>query len=326
MRIFTKLIFLFLAFIPLVVQAQTVNIGTSGTTTSVTPVYAFFGYTYSQQIVLQSEINASGNITAIQFQTNAASSSYANSNGWTIYMGSTTQSSFASTTSWIPVSSMTQVFSGTVTYPAAAGWFTINLTTPFPYSNINNLVIAVDENVAGYGSSAGVFKAITTTTARSIAYYDDSINPNPSAPPTANTPYTTLAQMKLEGLSLQGCQAPTSPSVSGINATSANLAWTAAAGGTASTGYDWKVVAAGAGSTGSAVSSGTTTSGAVTASATGLSSSISYDFYVRNNCSGSTNSSWVGPINFATPCSTISLNVTQSFEGGTSIPDRKSVV
>ena len=151
-------------------------------------------------------------------------------------------------------------------------------------------------------------------------YYSDSTNPDPAAPPTASTTSTALAQMKLEGLILQGCQAPTLPLVSMVTASSANCSWTATAGGTASTGYDWKVVAAGAGSLGTAVSSGTTASGVVTASATGLSSSTSYDFYVRNNCSGATNSGWAGPTNFATPCSTISLNVIQGFEAGTTIP------
>ena len=38
-------------------------------------------------------------------------------------MGNTSKTSFASTTDWVPSSGLSQVFSGTVTFPAAeTGW------------------------------------------------------------------------------------------------------------------------------------------------------------------------------------------------------------
>lgn len=100
-------------------------------------------------------------------------------------MGHTTKTAFASTSDWIQSSAMTQVFSGTVTFPSSQGWMEITLNTAFNYNNTQNLVIAVDENAAGYATNNGRFVAAQTTSNTCIYYYDDSTNPNPVSPPAA---------------------------------------------------------------------------------------------------------------------------------------------
>ena len=178
--------------------AQTVTIGSGNNTGSKLPVVPFYGYSYSQQIVLKSELETSGNITKLSFYSSGTAIG-SNSNTWTIYMGHTTKSTFGSNTDWILSSAMTQVFSGTVPGFPEAGWFTITLTTPFAYNNVDNLVVSVDENGEGYNGSASYARIWTTPVAnRAIYYQDDSVNPDPATINLTGIRTTYMSQMQLE--------------------------------------------------------------------------------------------------------------------------------
>ena len=156
----------------------------NGTSDLSLPIEPFYGYTYSQSIFLQSELNmVNQRIEKIWYHWNGAAEA-THSNNWTIYMGHTTNTSLADGTSWIPLSNLTQVFTGEVALPATAGWIEIMLTSPFVYNNTDNLVIAVDENEASYDGSSEYFYCTSATTARSIRYYNDNTNPDPATPPT----------------------------------------------------------------------------------------------------------------------------------------------
>ncbi len=182
-----------------------VQIG-SGTSTSTNyPIYSCYGYNYSQQIYTGAEITAGGGqtglITKIRFFVSTNASTPANFNQWTVYLGNTSQDGLASTSAWIPVSSMSQVFSGTIN-PVAGSWCEIVLTTPFAYTG-SNLVVAIDENAPGFSCTAS-WSSFTSTSLpssakRSMLYYSDGTNPNPSSPPTASTSSgTTRAQVQFE--------------------------------------------------------------------------------------------------------------------------------
>jgi len=152
-----------------------ITIGTGTATGQSLPMEPFYGYTYSQSIYLQSEINIANNcIKKISWQYNGNSA-------WTdaikIYMGHTSLTSIASTSSWIPQANLTQVYDGNITTTTTSGWITITLDTPFYYNNTQNLVIAVDENTSGYHSSSDEFYCTSVTGNRSIRYYSDSTNP-----------------------------------------------------------------------------------------------------------------------------------------------------
>lgn len=193
--------------------ALTVQIGPDGATptTSYFPIYGLYGYNYSQQIYFPSEIGYAAPITKIRFWY--VSGTITNSKDWVIYMGHTTQSDFSTTTSWIPLTSLTQVFAGDVSsiMTGSAGWKEITLTTAFNYNNTDNLVIAVDENTSGYASmSWGGYTPGTTY--RGIEYYNDSTNPNPSSPPTANYRGTTIDRIQLEMTVVGYPGVPTNPS------------------------------------------------------------------------------------------------------------------
>jgi hypothetical protein len=144
------------------------------------PIYPYYGYTYSQSIFLQSEIQIPGKrIEKVRYYWNGVSEATV-SNDWVIYLGHTSQSVL---TDWIPLGSLQQCFAGEVPLPGTAGWIEITLTTPFIYNNTDNLVICVDENEASYDSNICYFYCTGSAGARSIRYYNDTTNPDPAAPP-----------------------------------------------------------------------------------------------------------------------------------------------
>ncbi|MDP8231616.1 MAG: choice-of-anchor D domain-containing protein [Candidatus Zophobacter franzmannii] len=149
------------------------------------PIEPFYGYSYSQTIYLQTELNVQNQrIESILYHYDGAGT-LSNEYEWVIYMGHTTETQFASTTSWLPITGFTEVFNATIPPPTGEGWIEFILDTPFVYNNTDNLVVAVEENQQAYGSSAEDFYCSAVSTPRSIYYYNDSTNPDPAAPPAA---------------------------------------------------------------------------------------------------------------------------------------------
>ncbi|MCB5270494.1 MAG: choice-of-anchor J domain-containing protein [Candidatus Cloacimonetes bacterium] len=130
-----------------------VMIGDGTVTNMYLPLNPAVNYNYSQTLYLQNEIDISGQrIEKLYYNWNGTSIG-TNCKDWTIYMGHTNKTVFASTTDWIPVGNLSPVFSGELTLPASAGWIEIVLTAPFVYNNSDNLVIAVNETSPGNAGS-----------------------------------------------------------------------------------------------------------------------------------------------------------------------------
>ncbi|MFA6057990.1 MAG: T9SS type A sorting domain-containing protein [Taibaiella sp.] len=187
---------------------STLTVGTGTTSGYLAPLYSCYGYSYTQQIYTAAQIIAanggvapsSNTITKIRFFSNSSSTTTtAASNGWTIYMGSTATSTFASNTSWVPLASMSQVFTGTVTFPAPGNWVELVLATPFVWDGTSNIVVAVDENVASWNCTL-YWNSTVTTGAQTIYYYNDYTNPDPASPPTAGGTTTTRPNIQFEFL------------------------------------------------------------------------------------------------------------------------------
>ncbi len=156
-----------------------------GTVTEVhLPIEPYYGYTYSQSIYTASELNLGVS------QINKIAYHYNGNSTWTdnivVYMGNTTKTSFSSTSDWIALANITEVYNGTFTAPATAGWVEITLDTPFTYDGSSNLVIGIDENTSGYHASDDEFYCYSSGSNRSIYYYSDSINPDPASPVSGN--------------------------------------------------------------------------------------------------------------------------------------------
>lgn len=180
-------------------QALTITIGDlySTATSSYFPINCYYNYSYTQQIYTQSQIGNAGEIQKLRF--NYYSGTATNSSNWVIYLGHTTRTNFPSYTSsnWIPVTAMTQVFNGTVTFPGAPGWMEVTLSTPFQYNNVDNLVLAVDENTPNSASSYVYWQGFSSALNSGIYHYSNTVNANPAAPPNAVNTNAFLSELQI---------------------------------------------------------------------------------------------------------------------------------
>ncbi|PKN74855.1 MAG: hypothetical protein CVU49_06915 [Candidatus Cloacimonetes bacterium HGW-Cloacimonetes-2] len=232
------LLIMLVLFITGLAFADTVQVGTGTATSSYLPIYGLYGYNYTQQIYTQAQIGVAGNITKIRFYY--VSGTITNSKDWVVYMGHTTKTTFATTTDWEPLANLTQVFAGDVTslVPLANNWMEITLTTPFAYNNTSNLIVAVDENTAGYASMS--WGAFTSGANTGIYYSSDTVNPDPAAPPAATSRTATIDRIQFVFPNSAAPLAPTlvAPFNGGWALTGDKLYWTPTAGGSDANTYD----------------------------------------------------------------------------------------
>lgn len=196
----TKFLLSCLLFLSMTFSAQ-ITLGSGSTDVGVAPISTYYGYSYVQQIFTKQEINASaaGNITGLKFYIDPAMS-ISSSSQWVVYLGLTNKTSFSTDSDWIPAAQLTQVFSGTVSNNN--GVIEIVFPTPFAYNNTSNLVIAAEENSAGYDNNdydeaMYVYNGAQNST---IYYKDDYTNPDPASPPATGNLVNYKSVVTFEGL------------------------------------------------------------------------------------------------------------------------------
>ncbi len=160
-------------------QQGEITIGNGTSTTSYVPMHCNYDYSYSQTIYTSSEI-IGGTISQIAYYMTSSTS---RTEVIDIYAGNTTKNSFSSTTDYVPLSSLTQVYSGSCTF--VQGWNYITLTTPFIYNGTDNLVIAVDKNTGGYSSRT--WQSHTASFTSCMYFYQDNTNIDPNSPTTTSS-------------------------------------------------------------------------------------------------------------------------------------------
>lgn len=205
-----------------------IQLGSGTGTNSYFPLYYLYDYSYTQTIYTAAEMNAQGALTAATitkiYYKPTASVSTSNWKDWVIYMGNTTQAGFSSTTNYIPVANMTEVFNGQILANTMANtWIEINLATPFNWDGTSNIVVAVDENTMGWGSSpnwAG-YTLAPSSGSKGIYFYQDNNNISPSSPSATSSGTTNnVAQIRFDGTLLPSCtgtpNAGTVPATIGI--------------------------------------------------------------------------------------------------------------
>ncbi len=271
-----------------------VVIGNGAVTGQGLPIEPFYGYSYSQVIYTQAEIGGAMNIAEIQYSL-TPSSTLPNSNDWVIYMGHTSKAQFNSNTDWIDVTTLTQVYSGTIT--ANAGVVAVILDTPFAYNGTDNLVIAVDENNSGYDESSDDFycTAISGET-RGLIYRNDSTNPDPAAPPTASYTRDYIANIVL--IDPAACLSPYDIAVSPLG-TDANVTWS---DDNDPPPYNWEyeLVNVTAGDSPTGVPTGTFNSSP--GILTSLTPGVDYEIYMRSVCNpGVDYSPWTSAVSWHQP-------------------------
>lgn len=137
------------------------------------PTQTYYNYSYTQQIFDATELGSiSAEFTGIEFQYYYSSTI---ARRIAIYMGTTNQSTFTSTSNPIPLSSLTQVYNGTVNFQRYEDyWYPITFNQPFAYDGVSNLVIAVVDSTGSYQSGYPRFYGHNCNQSKSIYYYRDS--------------------------------------------------------------------------------------------------------------------------------------------------------
>ena len=161
------------------IVARTVGAGGS---TGRMPLDMFYKSSLFETVYLASELNIGGLLTGVQFYNSFSTNITASPTK--IWIGETTQTDLSA--GWIPSTELTQVFDGNVDYPNGPNNILITLTTPYPYGGGNMVVMVQRPLDAAYYSSSDVFVTQSgTVTGRTRNLYSDSINYDPTAPPTA---------------------------------------------------------------------------------------------------------------------------------------------
>ena len=268
-----------------------------GTTYSYMPSYIFYNYCYTQQIYYDAEIgDGMDTITAISFYTSSSLSS----RNIQLYLGNTNQSSFSSVNDYIPVDSLTLVYTGSF---SGTGWITLNFDTLFVRQPGRNLVVATDDNTGSYVSSIPF--AATSAPNRSIYFYQDGSDINPASPSaTSNSVASYVNQIKLNPASchIPACNAPV-VMIASTEGTQVNLVWNNEPGRTYTISYLRE------NSTNWVVFDSTNTTGAC--SVTGLLSGYSYTFRVSFDCDGDL---LIGTVQSRAVCTPVALPYTEDFE------------
>ena len=272
-------------------------------------------YSYTQSIYLNSEINATGTITSLQWYFEG-NSPLLNNQDLVIYLGTTTKTNFTSSTDWVPYANLTQVYAGVITTDSAPGWKTITFTTPFVYNGTDNLVVGVDENTAGSYGVIFKFRSFQTSDTRSISYANTSTNPNPATPPTTGasnfTSYSYLPNIIFGGLT-QACFTPLNISIDDIAETWFVVNWENQGTVAPSGGYEIYI------STENTTPSLETTpsfiflAGQTNYTITGLVPTTTYYLWVKANCS-TTESSAFSELTTATTAAVAVTSFFESFE------------
>ena len=223
-------ILLFLLFGIRLVNAQTeVTIG-SGTELGPAPVFAAAPSSYIQSLYLSTELQA-GLITSVSYNYGLTTPMTVSPS--TVYLGEVDRTAFYSDSDRVPADSLTQMFSGSVTF--SQGWVTITFDEPFIYSGTGNLVVAYVNNTADYLSDLeGYFYSSTTDDYKTNVLYKmyGTININNlggwgnQVARLEQRPNVKFSIASLDGF----CFAPTNVTVGSITGETAVVSWNAPEG------------------------------------------------------------------------------------------------
>ena len=278
---------------------------TEGTSThSNLPLNNYYNYTYTQQIFLASEMGGAHTLDSIAFDY-AYSTPSTEKTSVTIYLGHTTQSTFSSTSNYIPATGLQQVYTGNLN--CTQGWNTFVFSTPFQYNGTDNLVLVVDDNSGDYNGFGYYFHVHDAGAPRALYFYDDDINPDLSDP-TFDEPSsgTTSSRSNVKFFipcdNTLTCVAP-NPYITEATDNSVTVAW---APGSNETSWELEYT------TDSVWVSEGTVSNPHTIS--GLSDNTDVRIRVRSVCGGSETSGWAGT-SARTACSVVNiLPLTENFD------------
>ncbi|MDL2243060.1 DUF2436 domain-containing protein, partial [Bacteroidales bacterium OttesenSCG-928-K03] len=170
--------------VPAPTEPVVVTIGEGTTSVSDAPFYTLYNYSYAQQIFDADEIGSSGTINSVAFQYNTTLATL--SRNVKIYLGNTTQNTFATTSDWVVATDLELVYEGTIDIDNSNEWLVIEFDTPFAYTG-DNLVLATAD-VTGTWTSSRSSLGHTASEKTLVSFRDGSVI-TPEAPMTSGAVY-----------------------------------------------------------------------------------------------------------------------------------------
>ena len=183
------------------------------------------GWTQTIYPSLAIDLPNGGTITKIAFNSRAIQNAFAAPH-ITIYMGHTDDTVVSSTTDWVPLSALTQVYAGYEAQPFTTGWNTITLDTPFDYNGSDHLVLCVLRQ--GSSRAAGQTYYYTKCADAGVFMYKSNATSHPGT--AAGSKSTMRANIRITAIPNAGCLPPQDATVGNITRTSATLSITPPAG------------------------------------------------------------------------------------------------
>ena len=290
---------------------DTVIIGTGTSASYTLPFNNYFKNSWAQMIYPASQIEMAGYITSISFYVAAVPASNYPFSTLNIYMGLSQDSVINSTSGWLPMSELTEVYSATnLASPTATGWQTFTLSTPFPYDGSSNLVIVTSKTMATY-SMALTYRYTAGGTSTCLYRQNDSDASYAQHPGTvAGTQSVNRPNLRLTiNVSEDFCYPVSNLAVSNLMTNQCTVSWN---GVQNSNGYilQYKMASQPWGS------ATTVDVYDTTYDLTGLVGPMDYNVRVASNC-GDDTSFWK-TTSFHTPCTPIStLPLTDDFDAYT---------
>ena len=218
----------FIALMPQLNAQTVVTVGNNCIEEGFLPINVTYGYSYSQTIFSSEELMA-GEISSISYKFNSEVPTTISSQ---IYLGEVNRDVFANPEDFVSADSLTQVYSGNVTF--TQGWVTINFTTPFDYSGENNLVVAYMNNT-GTWTDARFFTTCSSVGNKTITCYRSNQEISINNPQEVNSSMRIVlnnrpnVKFEINPFSAS-CYPPTEILSQQISSHSATLTWNAVEG------------------------------------------------------------------------------------------------
>ena len=274
------------------------TLGTPETTNSYLPTYAFYKYSFTEQIYTAAEMGGeAGVITAVDFMNTGSQIT----RDLDIYMIHTSDSVFENATDWFTVTAADKVFSGEVTFEGGSEWTSITFDTPFNFNGDSNVVLVVDDNTGSYVSSVPF--SVYTAAGQAIRIYSDDTDYEPTDPNYTGTLMDLKNHIRFAVGEPPACAKPTNVTLTSLGVTDATLTWNDTVASS------WQIMVNGDATN---LISATTTSYTFA----NLTANTNYTVNVRAVCSAEEISEWSTPVTFRTYAPAAAVPYSTGFEAG----------
>jgi hypothetical protein len=217
-------VLIFSSFFSAAQTTVTIGNGTSNDSYKCNPFDTYDKAHKVQLLYLQPEIGVAGNITKIAFNVKTAASSSVSCVNFTIKMKHIADANWNSQSAYVDMSGATTVYfnSAESNVNTVTGWKEFTLSTPFPYNNINNLIVEVSYGLNSSATNQDYIEYTNNANTMCIYGYSNSSAP---APYSGSTTRRTNIKLWLSTCTAPGTQA-TSFSAGSITQTGMNVSWT----------------------------------------------------------------------------------------------------